>query len=84
MWRIGGWPVDKAENMNAIKAFLNWLTLADYEQAKEMNCVNIVARFSRGNVNVQDGQIMDEKDLRLISARGDRALAHLGSLRHGG
>lgn len=70
--------------MSAIREFLDWITLADYEQAKERNCVDIVARFSRGNVNVQDGQIIDEDDLRRMSARGDQALAHLGSLRHGG
>jgi hypothetical protein len=70
--------------MSVLRTFLDWVTLADYEEAKERNCVDIVARFSRGNVNVQEGQIIDEADLRRLSARGDEAIAHLGSLRHGG
>lgn len=60
---------------------MNWTSLADYDAAKEQATVDVVARFSRGNVSVQNGQVLDEADLRKVSTEGDQALAKLDRLR---
>jgi hypothetical protein len=59
------------------RAIIDWLTLADYEAAKERATEQIVARFARGNTAVQNGQYIDEDKLRDLSAAGDRATESL-------
>lgn len=63
--------------MRALSNLIDWLTLADYDRAKEQATVDVVARYSRGNVNVQNGEMLDEKDIERLAMNADRALARL-------
>ncbi len=67
--------------MGLLHKFLAWSSLEDYEVAKEQASIDVVARFSRGNVSVQNGQAMDDCELKALSERGDAALASLDRLR---
>ena len=66
--------------MRIMSALRGWLTLSDYDAEREAATTDIVARFSRGNVSVQNGQILDDDDLRKLSIRGERSLAGLNRL----
>lgn len=66
--------------MRVVSALKGWLNLADYNAEREEATTNIVARFSRGNVSVQNGQVMDEAGLKRLSECGDRDLAQLNRL----
>lgn len=57
-----------------------WLSLADYTDAKQRATEEIVARFSRGNVCVQNGSYLDSDKLSRLSERGDKAMARLRRL----
>ncbi|MBF0166361.1 MAG: hypothetical protein HQL45_01920 [Alphaproteobacteria bacterium] len=66
-----------------VRAFQNvlaWLTLADYDSAKERATVDIVARLARRNVSFQNGSILNGAALRKLSEEGDAAMAHLRKL----
>jgi hypothetical protein len=60
-----------------VRGAYNWLTLADYDKVKEEAVNNIVSRYARGNINFQNGSVLDEDEVRLLSKEGDRALASL-------
>jgi hypothetical protein len=52
----------------------DWLALADYEDAKKAATDDLIARFSRRNVSIQNGWHMDDDDIHTLSLEGDRAL----------
>ncbi|MDR3534145.1 MAG: hypothetical protein P4L90_26720 [Rhodopila sp.] len=60
-----------------MRKLLNWLHVRDYEDAKLRSATNIVSRYARGNVAVQNGWFLNRSDLDALSASGDRALASL-------
>ena len=60
-----------------LRKFIDWVTAKDYALAKQAATSQVVARFSRGNVLVQAGRILDENSLRRLSRRGDCAMARL-------
>ncbi len=66
--------------MRLVSALRGFLTMSDYDDARDVATMDIVSRFSRGNVSVQNGQIFDERDMEVMSARGDHALAKLNRL----
>jgi hypothetical protein len=57
-----------------------WLSLADYTDAKEHATEQIIARYSRGNVCVQNGSYIDSDKLSRLSERGDEAMSRLRRL----
>lgn len=57
-----------------------WLTMADYQVAKDKAALDVVKRYSRGNVSTQNGWLLDDEGLRALSAKGDRATAKLKRL----
>jgi hypothetical protein len=67
--------------MGLLQKILAWSSLEDYEAAKEQASTDVIARFSRGNVSVQSGQVVDELELKTLSEKGDAALASLDRLR---
>lgn len=52
-------------------------SLNDYETAKADARRRIVARYSRGNVQVQRGRYLDSTDAGEIVRRGDEAMERL-------
>jgi hypothetical protein len=62
---------------NAIRRLYNWLTLNDYEIAKEEATDLIVKRLSRGNTSTQNGWYLDLIDLTRLSRAGDKAMRKL-------
>ena len=66
--------------LNPVRDVWGWLNLADYEAAKEKATKQIVARFARGNVAFQNGWVLDERAVVVLSARGDAAIAHLNKM----
>lgn len=65
------------------RCFLDWVTAREhggpraYEADKRSGAVGIAARYSRGNVSVQNGLFMNRKALDQLSANGDRATRDL-------
>ena len=59
----------------------NWLTLADYDSAKERATLDVIKRHARGNVAFQSGDVMDSAALHELSVAGDKATASLKKLR---
>lgn len=61
----------------------DWLTARDhgdhraYEADKLTGATRVAARYSRGNVSVQNGLFMNRKALDQLSAEGDRAAREL-------
>lgn len=62
---------------NALRRFYNWLTLTDYENAKEEATLLVVKRLSRGNTSTQNGWFLDFAGLLKLSKAGDVALRKL-------
>jgi hypothetical protein len=57
-----------------IRAVYDWVTLRDYENAKERATDEIVERISRGNTLAQDGSSMEQPELNRISIAADSAM----------
>jgi len=51
-----------------------------YEREKLNIDRRVVARFSRGNIRVQDGHYINDKQLSKLSRRADKAMARLKAL----
>lgn len=66
----------RSEKMMLRKLF-NWVTLTDYEIAKEEATELVVKRFSRGNVSAQNGWYMDRSQLDDLSKAADAAMERL-------
>jgi len=62
-----------------MRDFVSWMTLRDYEEAKQDAVYRIVRRQSRGNVNIQhpDGWYMTMDELIAKSKVADLALRRL-------
>jgi hypothetical protein len=60
-----------------LKALIDRFLHDGYELAKEVALIGIIRRFSRGNTAVQDGQIMDEEDVKALRVDGDKAFRRL-------
>ena len=56
-----------------IRSLVNWLTVEDYENDKRDAEREVVARYSRGNVAIQNGHFLDENDLEQLRRSSDRA-----------
>ncbi|HTT82743.1 MAG TPA: hypothetical protein VMF67_04635 [Rhizomicrobium sp.] len=54
-----------------------WLSLADYDFASEHATEQIIKRYTRGNVSLQNGWYMNDEKLKSLSARGDKAADRL-------
>lgn len=65
--------------MTAIRRAWEWLTVRDYERAKQKNAENVVKRLTRGNIPGQNGWSMTKDALDKKSRDSDRATK---SLRH--
>jgi hypothetical protein len=61
-------------NLQSICAIYDWVTLKDYERAKEHATNQVVERISRGNTLAQDGSSMERQDLDHLSNAADRAM----------
>lgn len=55
----------------------DWLTLADYELAKDRATRQVVGRYARGNISAQNGSYIDDRELAGLSALGDNASSKL-------
>mgnify|MGYP006921284166 CR=1 FL=1 len=62
--------------MNAVP-LLDWLRLADYDEALRYARIGVIKRFARGNVSFQNGNLIDDAALDELRAVGDRAIADL-------
>lgn len=60
-----------------VRKLIDWLTLKDYDLAKHEGTMRVIARYSRGNVAVQNGWLMDDARLQELSAAGDKAMESL-------
>lgn len=60
-----------------LQKFLDWWTLNDYEAAKEKATEDIVSRYARGSVLVQNGSVIDEAEHAALVKRGDLAFEKL-------
>lgn len=60
-----------------MKNLLDWLSLADYEKAKNDATNELVSRFCRRNVSIQNGWHIDSDDLKELSKEGDRAMNNI-------
>ena len=58
----------------------DWLAVKDYERELDAIRRGIVARYSRGNIAMQQGRYMTEDDLNDLRKRGDAAAARLRRL----
>jgi hypothetical protein len=63
--------------MSIIRQLFDWLAVKDYTNAKQRAAVETAARYSRGNVSVQNGWFLDDAGLKELSAAGDRAIVRL-------
>ena len=59
------------------RKFVNWLTLHEYEREKQEAFRDVVSRFTRGNIAIQEGRFLDSSELRELGAEGDAAAARL-------
>jgi hypothetical protein len=63
--------------MTTFRTVYDWVTLRDYEAAKERATDEVVERLSRGNTLAQDGSAMEEAELLRISLAADVAMNKL-------
>jgi hypothetical protein len=61
-------------NFRTVISFYDWLTLRDYEEAKERATDQVVERLSRGNTLAQDGSAMERHELDCLSSAADAAM----------
>jgi hypothetical protein len=60
--------------MTTLRAIYEWVTLRDYDAAKERATDEVVERLSRGNTLAQDGSSMEEPELTRMSVAADKAM----------
>lgn len=61
----------------AYRVMTDWFTLDNYEREKDAAVKRIVKRQSRGNVSVQNGWYMTQKELDCRSRKADEAMKSL-------
>lgn len=54
-----------------------WLLLRDYERTRRRALADVIKRYSRGNVSVQNGSVLDDVALAELRSLGDRSIAEL-------
>lgn len=60
--------------MTTLRAIYEWVTLRDYDAAKERATDEVVERLSRGNTLAQDGSSIEEPELTRMSVAADIAM----------
>lgn len=60
-----------------LRKIVDWLTVNDYARAKRKAASSVAARYTRGNVHVQNGWFLDEEGLDRLSKSGNDAAASL-------
>ncbi len=60
-----------------ISSFVDWITVRDYDKAKEASERELVARLARGNVLLQLGHYITAEDASEITRLGDLAMDRL-------
>ena len=63
--------------LRPVRELCGWLSLRDYEAAKEAATNEIISHLTRGSTVVQDGCVIDEEDLKELSSIGDRAMERI-------
>ncbi len=66
--------------MRTIRRLIDWLRVSDYERAKQQGDADIVSRLSRGNTLSQNGDVLTENDLKVMSMTADKDMARLEKL----
>jgi len=61
----------------SIQTIYDWVTLRDYQQAKERATDQVVERLTRGNTLAQDGSAMEQDELDQLSRSADDAMRSL-------
>jgi hypothetical protein len=56
---------------------LDWLRVRDYAVEKQKSAVKVAARYSRGNVALQNGWFLTRSGLEKLSADGDTAMKQM-------
>jgi hypothetical protein len=64
----------------SLARIIGWLSLSDYTAAKEKATEEVIARYSRGNVAMQNGSFLDKDKLAGLSEKGDKAVERLRKL----
>jgi sialic acid synthase SpsE len=59
--------------LGLLQRVYEWLTLEDYEIAKRKAERDVVARFSRGNVAIQNGHFLSKNDIQILRSKVLRA-----------
>ncbi len=62
-----------------LSEILDRILLGGYEAAKKAASRQIVVRYARGNVNVQNGHLIDEAGLEKLRVAGDKAMKRLNA-----
>jgi hypothetical protein len=60
-----------------VRAVYDWVTMRDYDLAKERATDEVVERFSRGNTLAQNGSSLEEPELEDMSLQADEAMREL-------
>lgn len=60
-----------------VQRLRDWLSLRDYDEARDKATKKIVARYSRGNIKVQLGSFLDRKNLDNRSLAADHSMANI-------
>lgn len=60
--------------MTYVRTVRDWVTLKDYDNARERATDEIVERLSRGNTLAQDGGSMEQDELDRMSLAADAAM----------
>ena len=55
----------------------DWLTLRDYDRARETALRGVVARYARGNIAMQEGRFLTKADMAELRREGDAAAERL-------
>jgi len=63
--------------MSIFRQAFDWITVRDYVAAKNRAAIETAARYSRGNIAVQNGWFLDKTGLDLLSREGDKAISRL-------
>lgn len=56
------------------RRLIDHLRLGDYERAKQTATQEILGRYARGNVLVQQGSVMDDAEFDALCQEGDAAM----------
>lgn len=69
--------MDHVNVPESVKKIWEWFTFADYELAKEEGRIAVTLRFTRGNVVMQNGWMIEKDGLDELTKKGDKAMKFL-------